>query len=108
MNNDLALVKLSNTVNCNKRIQAACLTKEEPQHGTQCTVSGWGILKQGTRKQPKILMKVDVPIVAITQCVAWYLEAGETITEPGNVICAGFKKGKKDSCQNDSGGNFKN
>ena len=67
-----------------------------------CTVSGWGTLKsQG--KQPKSLMKVDVPIVSRSQCNDWYFNSDD-ITE--NMICAGYKKGKKDSCQGDSGGKF--
>ena len=48
-------------------------------------------------------MKVNVPIVSKSQCnsTGWY--NGE-ITE--NMICAGFQKGKKDSCQGDSGGKY--
>ena len=48
-------------------------------------------------------MKVDVPIVSRSQCNEWYFNSDD-ITE--NMICAGYKKGKKDVCQGDSGGKF--
>lgn len=101
LNNDIALIKLKKPVTCKaKKIEVACITTNEPSEGDVCTVSGWGTLKsQG--KQPKSLMKVDVPIVSRSQCNQWYYNSDD-ITE--NMICAGYKKGKKDSCQGDSGG----
>ena len=103
MDNDISLIKLKEPVTCGKYVQVACVTTTEPSDGDKCTVSGWGTLKsQG--KQPKTLMKVDVPIVSRDQCDDWYSTRGSSITD--NMICAGFKKGKKDSCQGDSGGQY--
>ena len=103
-NNDISLIKLKKPVTCKaKKIEVACITTNEPSKDDVCTVTGWGTLKsQG--KQPKSLMKVDVPIVSRSQCNEWYYNS-DSITE--NMICAGYKKGKKDSCQGDSGGKFK-
>ena len=103
VNNDIALIKLKKPVTCkNKKIEVACITTNEPSEDEKCTVSGWGALKSNG-KQPKKLMKVDVPIISRSQCNEnkWY---GGAITN--NMICAGYTKGKKDSCQGDSGGKF--
>ena len=101
VNNDIALIKLKKSVTCKaKKIEVACITTNEPSEGDKCTVTGWGTLKSNG-KQPKTLMKVDVPIISRSQCNEnkWY---GGAITD--NMICAGYTKGKKDSCQGDSGG----
>ena len=103
VNNDIALIKLKKPVTCKaKKIEVACITTNEPSKDEKCTVSGWGTLKSNG-KQPKKLMKVDVPIISRSQCNEnqWY---GGAITN--NMICAGYTKGKKDSCQGDSGGKF--
>ena len=101
VNNDIALIKLKNSVTCeDKKIEVACITTNEPSEDEKCTVSGWGLLKSNGKK-PKKLMKVDVPIISRSQCndKKWY---DGDITN--NMICAGYKQGKKDSCQDDSGG----
>ena len=103
VNNDISLIKLKKPVTCKaKKIEVACITTNEPSKDEKCTVSGWGTLKSNG-KQPKTLMKVDVPIISRSQCneKQWY---GGAITD--NMICAGYTKGKKDSCQGDSGGKF--
>ena len=103
VNNDISLIKLKKPVTCkNKKIEVACITTNEPSEEEKCTVSGWGTLKSNG-KQPKTLMKVDVPIISRSQCNEnkWY---GGAITN--NMMCAGYTKGKKDSCQGDSGGKF--
>ena len=97
------MIKLKKSVTCKaKKIEVACITTNEPSEGDKCTVTGWGTLKSNG-KQPKKLMKVDVPIISRSQCNEnqWY---GGAITD--NMICAGYTKGKKDSCQGDSGGPF--
>lgn len=62
------------------------------------SVAGWGATREGGGL-PKILQKVDVPLVPRTDCNAAY--KGE-ITD--RMICAGLPQGGKDSCQGDSGG----
>ena len=88
--NDISLIKLKTPVTCNKNIQVACITTNEPSEDAKCTVSGWGTKSNG--KKPKSLMKVNVPIVLRSQCNEWY--PGD-ITE--NMVCAGFEN--KGSCQ---------
>merc|ERR1739838_1169271 len=57
--NDISLIKLKEPVSCNKAIQVACITTNEPSEDDQCTVSGWG--KDSNGKHPKTLMKANVP-----------------------------------------------
>lgn len=68
--------------------------------GTMVRVTGWGRTTQGGTGVSR-LRTVDVPIVSTTDCnnrVAY--DGGIT----GNMICAGFQAGGRDSCQGDSGG----
>ena len=59
---------------------------------------GYGTLSSGGSVSSK-LMQVDVPIVSQSQCKQGY---GSSIHE--SMVCAGFRRGGKDSCQGDSGG----
>lgn len=62
------------------------------------TPLGWGKLSSGGA-DPYKLMQVSVPIVSRDKCENSY---------PGQIhksmVCAGYDKGGRDSCQNDSGG----
>lgn len=67
---------------------------------TLATALGWGITDSETGASPDVLQKVELPIVANETCQAAYKEY--QILD--NMMCAGFKEGEKDTCQNDSGG----
>ena len=98
------MIKLKKPATCkSKKIEVACITTNEPSENEKCTVSGWGTTKANLYSLPKTLMKVDVPIISRSQCNGneWY---GGAIT--ANMICAGYTKGKKDSCLGDRGGKF--
>ena len=62
------------------------------------TVTGWGRLNEGGN-QPSVLHEVDVPVMTFKECNNFY---GGSITE--SMLCSGFDKGKRDSCQGDTGG----
>lgn len=68
--------------------------------GTSCTISGWGKMENG--KKSAVLMEAKVPIANRKRCVQNY--ASSLIPVTGNMICAGFFNGTKDTCQGDSGG----
>lgn len=63
------------------------------------TTAGWGTTSEGGYSLPRLLQKVEVPLVTHAACDKAY---------PGQVtdrmICAGLEEGGKDSCQGDSGG----
>ena len=63
--------------------------------------SGWGTTSEGSYTLPKILQKVEIPLVSAEDCNKSDVYNGE-ITD--RMICAGLKLGGKDSCQGDSGG----
>lgn len=63
--------------------------------------SGWGTTSEGSYTLPKILQKVEIPLVTQTACNAADVYNGD-ITD--RMICAGLPEGGKDSCQGDSGG----
>lgn len=63
------------------------------------TVVGWGILNEEFDTYPIDLYEVEVPIVSRATCEAIY---GSALT--GNMICAGYSNGGKDTCSADSGG----
>ena len=63
------------------------------------TVVGWGELEDGSGTFPIDLHEVEVPIVSRSICESTY---GSDFTQ--NMICAGYSKGEKDTCQSDSGG----
>lgn len=63
--------------------------------------SGWGTVSEGSSTLPRMLQKVDVPLVTAKACNADTAYNGQ-ITD--RMICAGLVAGGKDSCQGDSGG----
>lgn len=76
-----------------------------PEAGSQDVInvstSGWGTVSEGSSSLPRILQKVEVPLVTTKACNAPTSYNGD-ITD--RMICAGLEAGGKDSCQGDSGG----
>ncbi|KAM9316565.1 mannan-binding lectin serine protease 1 [Gastrophryne carolinensis] len=101
MQNDIALVELSEKAFLNDYVMPICLPGEQVQSEDFVVVSGWG--RQLQRGQtPEVLMETEVPVVAYDVCETAYNELGLILTE--DMICAGLKEGGKDSCRGDSGG----
>merc|ERR1712243_170488 len=104
MDNDIIILKLTTALKFNKNVQPACLpakTFNAPETSKSMTVvSGWGTLKSGGNL-PDILQYVNVPLMTNADCKKTGYEA--TSIKP-STVCAGYKKGGKDSCQGDSGG----
>ncbi|CAH1246036.1 LPA [Branchiostoma lanceolatum] len=100
--NDIALVKLSTSINYNDYVRPVCLPSEDAAVGTECYVTGWGNLQSGFwGETPDILQQGKVPIIATQTCNSGNYYNGQ-ITD--NMICAGYTQGGVDSCQGDSGG----
>ncbi|XP_017759429.1 PREDICTED: trypsin-1-like [Eufriesea mexicana] len=100
-NNDIALVKLKDTIRFEGKMRPVCLPERAKTFaGLNGTVTGWGALAEsGAISQT--LQEVTVPILTNTECRATKYPA-RRITD--NMLCAGYKEGSKDSCQGDSGG----
>jgi trypsin len=95
--NDVAVWKLATPA---KTTTFATLAKADAVAGVQLLASGWGTLSQGG-SSPVDLMKVQVPVVELSNCNDANSYNGE-IT--GQMFCAGLDAGGKDTCQGDSGG----
>jgi len=104
--NDIAILQLATPIKFNANIQPACLPTpgEQIPDNTQGTVAGWGRTKEGA-KASDILMQVGVPVFNSASCAKSYKAVGETI-DKDVMLCAGYAKGGKDSCEGDSGGPF--
>uniref|UniRef100_A0A7M4FKZ5 Chymotrypsin-like elastase family member 2A n=1 Tax=Crocodylus porosus TaxID=8502 RepID=A0A7M4FKZ5_CROPO len=99
--NDLALIKLSQRVRPNNKIQPACL----PPAGSIlpnrffCFITGWGRLSTGG-PLPEVLQEARMPIVDYATCSRpnWWGSIVKT-----TMVCAGGD-GNVSGCNGDSGG----
>ena len=107
MDNDIALLRLSSPVPLSKTISPiAPLSASQEQQlaatGTLATVTGWGATSFGGNVASASLLQAQVPLLTSSDCAANSAYGSGRLT--GNMICAGYKQGGKDSCQGDSGG----
>ncbi|XP_066947274.1 uncharacterized protein [Macrobrachium rosenbergii] len=102
--NDLALLEMERSVTFDEHIVPICMPHgDEDYTGMIGYVTGWGRLSYGG-PVPTQLNEVQVPIIKNSQCQKWFLEAGHIKTIKNEFFCAGYKEGKRDSCEGDSGG----
>lgn len=101
---DIAVLKLAETLNFTKSVQPIALPElnETIPDGTKCLVSGWGVSKGVIQSMSHELRAVRLSIMNHATCQANYRRKRYDITD--RMICAGNKKGGKDSCYGDSGG----
>jgi len=105
--NDVAVVKLATPIKFTETIQPICLPSpdDKPKAGTAAMVAGWGVTQEGGRKPSNILMQTNVPVIGEDDCAKQYKALGHN-TDPKMMLCAGWKEGRKDTCQGDSGGSL--
>ncbi|NXA10971.1 GRAA protein, partial [Sapayoa aenigma] len=104
--NDIMLLQLQKRAILNEAVKPISLpnSDDDPKPGTICTVAGWGL----TQNHPKAplsdtLREVNITVIKRKTCNdKRHYNGKPVITE--NMICAGAKNGKKDSCNGDSGG----
>ncbi|XP_066486427.1 serine protease 27-like [Tiliqua scincoides] len=114
---DIALMWLEMPVNFSRTILPICLPKTSDPNffpvGTVCWVTGWGLPFENAPYLSRTLREVAVPILKDEECAGmFYHKTGISMDMAPegklkmfrNVICAGFRQGKKDACQGDSGG----
>ncbi|XP_017778876.1 PREDICTED: kallikrein-14 isoform X2 [Nicrophorus vespilloides] len=95
VHNDIALLKLPKAVN----LPAACLPTREPIYEEQCSIMGWGKLKDTDENGSNILQEAKIPIVNSTTCTRAYQHFSIT----PRMLCAGYPHGRIDTCGGDSG-----
>ncbi|KAK2586038.1 hypothetical protein KPH14_012040 [Odynerus spinipes] len=96
--NDVAVVKSTEKFIYSMRVGPVCLPFRYIQNdftGDTVTALGWGTLTFGGKKS-NTLMKVDLNVISLEQCVAEY-----NTTTPNQICTLGDQK---DACQFDSGG----
>ncbi len=97
--NDLAIIKLMSKTELTESIRPICLPQKNRDYAGQLgIVTGWGHTSFGGSASDQ-LRQVSLPVWNNTSCDAAFSVA---ITEL--MLCAGNRKGGKDSCQGDSGG----
>jgi hypothetical protein len=110
MQNDIALVKLTEAVVLNECIGTACLLSGYPAAGDECFITGWGTTSSGG-STPTHMQEAKVTILSTfpehdggggDECGVYY---SGTITE--DMLCANGVNSDgevTDGCQGDSGG----
>ncbi|XP_072273026.1 tryptase-like [Pyxicephalus adspersus] len=107
---DIALVKL-NDVELTSFISPINLPSAKLQlpEGTKCWTTGWGNIQENVHlPSPKTLQEVEVALISNDNCERMYrsvynYKPSFHLIYP-DMICAGYRDGKKDSCAGDSGG----
>lgn len=101
---DIALIKLNESVVVTRQVRPACLWQENAINFTDVTATGYGNTEFGGMAS-NVLLKVDLKIVNNTECSNLY--RNEPSLNRGIVdsqLCAGDSISEKDTCQGDSGG----
>ncbi|XP_050302769.1 acrosin [Anthonomus grandis grandis] len=96
VDNDIALLMLPRQV----RTPMACLPNRKPKAGQLCTVMGWGKVRTSDMYGVPVLHEAKLPLVTHRTCKKAYKE----FLISSNMMCAGWKSGKADTCAGDSGG----
>ncbi|EFN72139.1 Coagulation factor X [Camponotus floridanus] len=102
VDNDVALLRLPIILTPSPSRGIACLpAPKQPLPTNQfCTIIGWGKSSVTDDYGTDVLHEVKVPIVSPETCRKVYIDY--RITD--NMFCAGYRRGKMDSCAGDSGG----
>ncbi|KAF2984326.1 hypothetical protein EK904_000714 [Melospiza melodia maxima] len=101
--NDIALLEMSEPVQCNSHIQLVCVPKATVNVAQldTCYVAGWGATTARSQTSSDILQEAKVHLINVQICNSseWY--QGEVHS---HNLCAGYPEGGIDTCQGDSGG----
>nr|XP_012598872.2 testisin-like [Microcebus murinus] len=104
---DIAMVKLSTSVVYSKHIRPICVLSStfEFENRTDCWVTGWGNIHEHIPlPYPYTLQEVQVAIINNSICNHLFQRPDFRMNIWGDMVCAGYAQGGKDSCFGDSGG----
>lgn len=101
--NDIAVLKLAKKASFTDYIRPACLWQTTEIDTDRVTTIGWG--KTETGRTSNELLKVGLDIIPNQECQSIWAKAGlPNFVISDTQMCAGDKKGGKDTCNGDSGG----
>ncbi|XP_012272842.1 chymotrypsinogen B isoform X2 [Orussus abietinus] len=102
VDNDVALLRLPVTLTPAATRGVACLPAPRQSLPTNqlCTIIGWGKSRATDDFGTDVLHEAKIPIVSAETCREVYVDY--RITD--NMFCAGYRRGRMDSCAGDSGG----
>nr|XP_034183762.1 urokinase-type plasminogen activator isoform X1 [Osmia lignaria] len=102
VDNDVAMLRLPVTLTASPSRGIACLpAPNQPLPANQlCTIIGWGKSRVTDDFGTDVLHEARIPIVSTEACRDVYVDY--RITD--NMFCAGYRRGRMDSCAGDSGG----
>ncbi|XP_064425514.1 serine protease 33-like [Latimeria chalumnae] len=103
---DIALLQLRSSVTYTDYILPIWLPASSVHfpEGYKCWVTGWGDINYNVSlPSPQTLQELQVPIIEQKRCIQLY-QHNPNITILDNMICAGYKEGKKGPWKGDSGG----
>jgi hypothetical protein len=101
--NDIALLRLKDTINFTNATPIKLVTTDDAAQGAidpgvMSWVTGWGLTHVNPQALPTALQKVQLPIVSNAQAATVWGPI------PATDLMAGFLNGNKDACNGDSGG----
>jgi len=95
--NDIAIIELKRNITLNNKASTVLIENEELPLGMTMTLNGWGYINSMQAELPRIMRRVDVPLVQGTKC----LVHGQFRQQ--SMLCAGLGAGMA-SCAGASGG----
>ncbi|XP_044744027.1 transmembrane protease serine 9-like [Chrysoperla carnea] len=102
LDNDIALIQVSNPFPRTSRIRPITLKTENDSTGRTCVTLGYGNTASDSDGISSHLMYVRLPIIPTFICAMQYLLHNIKISS--TMLCAGYLFGGKDACYGDSGG----
>ncbi|XP_014234130.1 coagulation factor VII [Trichogramma pretiosum] len=102
VDNDIALLRLPVSLTPSETRGVACLPApwQELPDDQLCTIIGWGKTNATHTFGTDVLHEARIPIVPDDMCRDVYVDYKIT----NNMFCAGYRRGRMDSCAGDSGG----
>ncbi|XP_023245938.1 plasma kallikrein [Copidosoma floridanum] len=102
VDNDIALLRLPVTLTPSDTRGIACLPTawQDLPSDQLCTIIGWGKSNTSHEFGTDVLHEARIPIVSDEMCRNVYVDYKIT----SNMFCAGYRRGRMDSCAGDSGG----
>ncbi|KAK4872798.1 hypothetical protein RN001_014827 [Aquatica leii] len=99
--NDIALIKLTNSVKYSKKIRPIFLENKYVHGGVECVLSGWGMLSYPSNKPSNDLQHIVLKTIVNQECVAKHNFSSPPVYDSN--LCTLTQKGEG-ACKGDSGG----